>query len=125
MAFPLGSCFLAQGFFWARGFFWAQAGLLRNFWQERSRRADLAPESRNLAVIKTGKGGWWAFPKQVRVGTYRSHPGALPGVTFRKPPERFDRRPRALAASVSETGFSEGEAKVYRGVEQPGSSSGS
>jgi hypothetical protein len=51
--------------------------------------------------------------------------GIARGRPLRKPPDRTDRRPRALATSVSETGFSRGEAKVYRGVEQPGSSSGS
>src|ERR1700722_11973368 len=70
MAFPLRSCFWSQS--------WAFAELLARALS----RGRFGPESRNLAVIKTGKGGLWAFPKQAGVGTYRSHPGALPGVAF-------------------------------------------
>src|ERR1700688_833857 len=70
MAFPLRSCFWSQS--------WAFAELLARALS----RGRFGPESRNLAVIKTGKGGLWAFPKRAGVGTYRSHPGALPGVAF-------------------------------------------
>src|SRR5882724_2757631 len=47
------------------------------------------------------------------------------GCLLRKPPDGIDRRARALAKAVSHFGFSRGRATVYRGVEQPGSSSGS
>src|SRR5450432_3653982 len=34
------------------------------------------------SVIKSRKDGLRPFPKRVSVGTYRSHPRALPGVAF-------------------------------------------
>src|ERR1700722_12321925 len=83
MAFPSIGVSLEVWFFGSRLiFFGLKAGLLRNFWQERSRGSRFGAKLRNLAVIKTGKGGLWPFPKQVRVGTYPSHPGALPGVAL-------------------------------------------
>src|SRR6202044_3828318 len=50
--------------------------------------------------------------------------GIARGRLLRKPPDRVDRRLRALARFVSNLGFSGKQAKAYRGVEQPGSSSG-
>ena len=61
---------------------WPEAGLLRSFWQERPARPDLAQQMRGSAVIKSSKDRPRAFPKRVRVGTYRSHPMASARVAF-------------------------------------------
>src|SRR5579872_4040947 len=59
-----------------------------------------------LAVIKSSKVASRPFPKQPRVGTYRSHPEPLgSGCLLRKPPDG-KRRLGALAKAVSDIGFS-------------------
>ena len=71
-----------------------------------SMRADPAQQTRVSAVIKSSKDRHRAFPKRVHVGTYRSHPMAsAKGSLLRKPPDRTDRRPRALRQIRFGTGF--------------------
>src|ERR1700761_7302325 len=59
-----------------------------------------------VALSKAGPR--WYIPLAPK-GTARGRP-------LRKPPDRIDRRLRALAKFVSEIGFSIGQATVYRGV---------
>ena len=94
---------------WSQG--WAFAQVLarapdRRFWRDMS----------ILAVIKSSKVGLQPFPKRTRVGTYPPRPkGFAKGCLLRKPPDGIDRRPLALAKSVSAFGFSEGAQGLSRG----------
>ena len=82
-------------------------------------RADPAQQTRVSAVIKSSKDRRRAFPKRVHVGTYRSHPMAsAKGSLLRKPPDRIDRRPRALARFVS-VPFFEGAQRFIAGWSSP------
>src|SRR3981189_1962981 len=136
------------------GFLGLEAGLLRKFWQERPREAiwpgksvfrrsgyRFAEENASKINIRApfrfnrnGKGAnarltgkqtrknrERAFPKQSCVGTYAPHPRALARVAF-SGSLRTGSAPQALAKSFR---FFRRRATVYRGVEQPGSSSGS
>ena len=111
-----------------RGLSGRKAGLLRGVWQERFVRAGFVPKSAIpgiLAVTKSSKVASQPFPKRACVGTYPSHPKAfVRGCLLRKPRDGLAAL-RALAKDVSALGFSARRATVYRGVEQPGSSSGS
>src|SRR3981189_2742813 len=136
------------------GFLGREAGLLRKFWQDRPREAIWPGKSvfrrsgyrfgeenasninirapfrfnrtekasvRVLTVIKPRKDRSRAFPKQSCVGTYAPHPRALARVAF-SGSLRTGSAPPALDRSFR---FFRRRATVYRGVEQPGSSSGS
>ena len=78
-----------------------------------------------MAVIKSPKDRSRAFPKPLGVGTYRSHPRAFARVAF-----SGSLRTRLIGAlgrgpDSFQARFFRRRATVYRGVEQPGSSSGS
>jgi hypothetical protein len=103
----------------------SKAGLLRSFWQERPGGLDLALQMRVLTVIKSEKIVRGPFQsRSALVHTARTQ-GAFARVAFsgslrtgsigalRRWPNSFRRR------------FFARRAMVYRGVEQPGSSSGS
>src|SRR5712664_3201746 len=75
---------------------------------------------RVLTVIKPRKDRSRAFPKQSCVGTYApAIQGLCPGCLLRKPPDGIDRRPWALAKSVSLSGFREGAQWFIAGWSSP------
>ena len=80
-----------------------------------------------LPVIKSKKARPRPFPKRIGVGTYRPHPLAFwrPGCLLRKPLGREHRRGRRVGSTRFDLRFLPRRAMAYRGVEQPGSSSGS
>jgi hypothetical protein len=64
-----------------------------------------------LASQKPQKRELWAFPKQVHVDTYPSHPMALPGLPSQEASGRDDRRLKRWPLSLR-ISFSEGIATV-------------
>jgi hypothetical protein len=75
-----------------------------------------------FAVTKSSKVTRRLFPKQAGVGTYRPRPqGQRPRVAF-SGSLWTEAAPSGVVSAVS--AFSK-RARIYRGVEQPGSSSGS
>src|SRR5579864_5462008 len=93
---------MAQGL--VQGFTFVELLARPALWPRKCRRkAAIWPI---LAVIKSSKVASRPFPKQSRVGTYRSHPEPLgSGCLLRKPPDG-KRRLGALAKAVSDIGFS-------------------
>jgi hypothetical protein len=72
-----------------------------------------------LAAIKPRKDRLRAFPNRVGIGTYRSRPkGVCPGCLLRKSPDGIDRRPQALAKSVSVV-FRQGAQRFIAGWSSP------
>jgi hypothetical protein len=72
-----------------------------------------------LDVTKTSKTAPWAFPKQRCVDTYRSHPGALPGLPSQEASGRDRSAPKALAAFASGPVFRKAKQRFNAGWSSP------
>ena len=73
------------------------------------------PAPRFRAVIKSGKDGPRAFPKRACVGTYRPHPGALPGLPSQEASGRDRSAPPGVGQLRSGIGFSKARNGLSRG----------